>query len=227
MSFIVAIDGTAGTGKSTLAKMIAKDFDFMFLDTGAMYRAVAVKALENNIDLEDEEALGKMLENTTIMFENAEDGTQKVFLDAKEVTTQIRGTKAGNNASKVSGNKVVRYKMVELQRKMAKGSNVILEGRDTTTLVFPNANVKIYLDGAEDERALRRYKEFVAKGIDITLEQVKEDMLKRDKYDKEKEVGALKIADDAHVIDTTGMTIECQREVLENIIKEEFDKYEK
>lgn len=226
MAFIVAIDGTAGTGKSTLAKMIAKDFNLMFLDTGAMYRAVAVKALENNIDLENEEALEVMLENTEITFENVEDGTQKVFLDGKDITSQIRGTKVGNNASKVSGNKVVRYRMVDLQRKMAEGQNVILEGRDTTTLVFPNANVKIYLDGDEDERALRRYKEFVAKGIDISLEQVKEDMLKRDKYDKEKEVGALKIANGAHVIDTTGMTIEYQKEILENIIKEELDKYE-
>ena len=110
---------------------------------------------------------------------------------------------------------------------MAEGKNVILEGRDTTTLVFPNANVKIYLDGDVDERALRRYKEFVAKGIDITLHQVKEDMIKRDKYDKEKEVGALKIAEGAHIIDTTGMTVEYQKEVLENIIKEELDKYEK
>lgn len=226
MAFIVAIDGTAGTGKSTLAKILAKEFGFLFIDTGAMYRAIALKILHNKIDVENENDLKEMLFNTKIEFEEHKD-IQNVYLDGQDVTKAIREKEIGNLASKYSGIKMIRYKMVELQREMAMGQNVIMEGRDITTVVFPNANVKIYLDGTIEARALRRYKEFVAKGIDITLEKVIEDMTARDKFDKEKEVGALKIAESAKVIDTTNMNLEEEKEVLKSIIKEELKKYEK
>jgi len=226
MSFIVAIDGTAGTGKSTLSKEIAKELNFTFIDTGAMYRAITLKILKNNINIEDKLQLEKLLNETKINFEIDSEGNQLVILDGKDVTGEIREDYISQNASKVSVKKEIRYKLVELQREMANGKNVIMEGRDITTVVFPNANVKIFLDGDINERASRRYKEFKAKGLDVTLEQVKKDMIERDKRDKNKEVGALKVAADAKFVDTTYMNIQEEKMELKKIIKEELDKYE-
>jgi len=226
MSFIVAIDGPAGTGKSTLSKEIAKKLNIIYIDTGAMYRAITLKILKNNINIEDKLQLEKLLNETKINFEIDSEGNQLVILDGKDVTGEIREDYISQNASKVSVKKEIRYKLVELQREMANGKNVIMEGRDITTVVFPNANVKIFLDGDINERASRRYKEFKAKGLDVTLEQVKKDMIERDKRDKNKEVGALKVAADAKFVDTTYMNIQEEKMELKKIIKEELDKYE-
>lgn len=226
MSFIVAIDGTAGTGKSTLAKEIAKELGLMFIDTGAMYRAITLKILQNNINIENKEELKKLLNETQIQFEADSEGKQFVILDGKNVTDEIREDYISQNASKISTNKEIKYKLVEIQRLMAKGKNVIMEGRDITTLVFPNANVKIFLDGDVNERALRRYKEFKAKGLNVTLEQVKKDMIERDKRDQNREVGALKVTNDANFIDTTYMNIQEEKKALKEIIEKELNKYE-
>ena len=218
MGFIVAIDGTAGTGKSTIAKAISKEQGFTYIDTGAMYRAITLYLLTNNIDLNDKKSIEDVLKKIDIKFEKLENDNQIVLLNGENVTSRIRDVDITNSVSKVSSIKEIRFKMVELQRNMAEGKDVIMEGRDITTLVFPNANVKIYLDASVRERAKRRYKEFNEKGINITLKQVEEDIIVRDKQDKEKEIGALKIAEDAIYIDTSTLSIIQVKEKINSII---------
>jgi len=215
MSFIVGIDGPAGTGKSTLTKLISKELDLINIDTGATYRCVALKAIKNNIKLEEKDKIINLLDDIKIEFKNAED-KQMVFLDDEDVTERIRQNDVNSIVSPISSIKEVRFKLVDLQRKLAEGKNVIMEGRDITTYVFPNADVKIYLDASMEERAKRRYKENLEKGIETSYEEVYENIRARDENDKAKEVGALKIADDAVIIDTTPLTIE---EVKDKIIK--------
>ena len=218
MGFIVAIDGTAGTGKSTIAKAISKEQGFTYIDTGAMYRAITLYLLTNNIDLNDKKSIEDVLKKIDIKFEKLENDNQIVLLNGENVTSRIRDVDITNSVSKVSSIKEIRFKMVELQRNMAEGKDVIMEGRDITTLVFPNANVKIYLDASVRERAKRRYKEFNEKGINITFKQVEEDIIVRDKQDKEKEIGALKIAEDAIYIDTSTLSIIQVKEKINSII---------
>lgn len=215
MSFIVGIDGPAGTGKSTLTKLISKELNLINIDTGATYRCVALKAIKNNITLEEKDKIIALLDNINIEFKNEED-KQKVFLDGEDVTERIRENDVNNIVSPVSSIKEVRFKLVDLQRKLAEGKNAIMEGRDITTYVFPNADVKIYLDASMDERAKRRYNQNLEKGIKTSYEDVYENIQLRDENDKAKEVGALKIADDATIIDTTNLTIE---EVKNKIIE--------
>jgi len=215
MSFIVGIDGPAGTGKSTLTKLISKELNLINIDTGATYRCVALKAIKNNIKVEEKDKIIDLLDDIKIEFKNEED-KQKVFLDDEDVTERIRQNDVNDIVSPVSSIKEVRYKLVELQRKLAEGKKVILEGRDITTYVFPNADVKIYLDASSEERAKRRYKQNLEKGIETSYQEVYEKICARDKNDMEKEMGALKIAEDATVIDTTNLSIE---EVKEKIIE--------
>lgn len=219
MSFIVAIDGPAGTGKGTITKLISKELGLINIDTGATYRCVALYAIRNNIKLEETEKIINSLKNIEIYMEN-EKGEQKIFLNEEEVSKQIRSKEVTKIVSQISSIKEVRYKMVEVQRKLAEGKDVIMEGRDITTVVFPNANVKIYMDAEEEERAKRRYKEMQEKGIQMTYEEVLKNIQIRDKNDKEKEVGALKIAEDAIYLDTTGLSIEEVKDKILNIIKE-------
>ena len=215
MSFIVAIDGPAGTGKSTLTKLISKELDLINIDTGATYRCVALKTIKNNIKLEEKDKIIDLLDDIKIEFKN-EENKQKVFLDGEDVTERIRENDVNNIVSPVSSIKEVRFKLVDLQRKLAEGKNAIMEGRDITTYVFPNADVKIYLDASMEERAKRRYKQNLDKGIETSYEEVYENICARDENDKAKEVGALKIAEDATVIDTTNLSIE---EVKQKIIE--------
>lgn len=215
MSFIVGIDGPAGTGKSTLTKLIAKELGLINIDTGAMYRCVALKVIKNNIELDQEEEIINLLDDIDIELKN-EDDIQKIFLDGEDVTERIRENDVNNIVSPVSSIKEVRFKLVELQRKLAKGKKVILEGRDITTYVFPNADVKIYLDASIEERAKRRHKQNLEKGIQSLYEEVYKNIFERDENDKNKEIGALKIAEDATVIDTTNLSIE---EVKDKIIE--------
>ena len=219
MSFIVAIDGPAGTGKGTITNLISKELGLVNIDTGVTYRCVALYAIRNNIKLEETQKIINSLKNIHIEMKN-ENGEQKVFLNNEEVTKKIRNKEVTKIVSQVSSIKEVRYKMVELQRKLAQGKDVIMEGRDITTVVFPNANVKIYMDADEKIRAQRRHKEMQEKGIQMTYEEVLKNIQIRDKNDKEKEIGALKIAEDAIYIDTTGHSIEEVKDKIINIIKE-------
>ena len=219
MSFVVAIDGPAGTGKGTITALISKEMGLVNIDTGATYRCVALYAIRNNIKLEETSKIIASLENIQIDMEN-ENGEQKVFLNGEDVSKEIRSKEVTLIVSQVSSIKEVRYKMVDIQRSLAKGKNVIMEGRDITTVVFPNADVKIYMDAEEAERAKRRYKEFQEKGIDMSYEEVLKNIRARDKNDREKEVGALKIAEDAIYLDTTDLTIEEVKEKVKNIIKQ-------
>lgn len=215
---IVAIDGPAGTGKGTVAKLISERLDFIYIDTGAMYRCITLKMIRENISLDEEEKIKDLLERTKITFKNLGD-KQHVYLDGEDVSDLIRKPNVNELVSPVSAIKIIRIKMVELQRKLGEEGNVIMEGRDITTVVFPNAEVKIYLDAKLEIRAERRYKELIARGNDVTYEDTLESIRKRDKNDMEKEMGALKIAEDAVVIDTSNMTIEEVYDKIKEIIE--------
>lgn len=221
MSFIVAMDGPAGTGKGTITSLISKEMGLVNIDTGATYRCVALYAIKNNIKLEEKEKIIESLPNIHIDMKN-EQGVQKVYLNNEDVTSEIRSKEVTKIVSQVSSIVEVRLAMVEVQRNLAKGKDVIMEGRDITTYVFPNADVKIYLDADEEERAKRRYKEIQEKGIEMTYEEVLKNIQIRDKNDKEKEIGALKIAEDAIYIDTTNLSIEEVKEKVKKIITEKY-----
>lgn len=218
MSFVVAIDGPAGTGKGTITGLISKEMGLVNIDTGATYRCVALSTIRNNIKLEETEKIIKLLDSIEIDMKN-DNGVQTVFLNGEDVTTEIRSKEVTKIVSQVSSIKEVRFKMVDIQRKLAEGKDVIMEGRDITTYVFPNADVKIYLDADEEERAKRRYKELQEKNVEMSYEEVLENIRARDKNDREKEIGALKIVEDATYIDTTNMTIEQVKQAVIEVIK--------
>lgn len=217
MSFVVGIDGPAGTGKGTITSLISKELGLVNIDTGATYRCVALYAIRNGVKLEEKDKIIALLDEINIDMKN-ENGNQKIYLNGEDVSKEIRSKEVSSIVSQVSSIIEVRLKMVDLQRKLAEGKDVIMEGRDITTYVFPNANVKIYLDADENERARRRYKEMIEKGTEITFEEVLDNIKKRDKNDKEKEMGALKIAEDAIYIDTTNLSIEEVKEKVKEII---------
>ena len=204
---IIAIDGPAGSGKSTVAKEVAKKLGLIYVDTGAMYRALTLKAIEKKIDLTDTDALINLAKNTEIRLATDKDFRLSVKVDGKDVSEEIRTSFVTNSVKHVACISGVRKEMVNLQRKAARDEGAVLEGRDIGTIVFPDADVKIYLDAGIDERVRRRYKELVAKDRGITIEEVKKDVAVRDKSDEERSVGPLKKADDAILIDTTDMTI--------------------
>lgn len=204
---IIAIDGPAGAGKSTIAKIIAKKLGILYLDTGAMYRAVGLNALLNDVDISDAVAVEKMLATTKVDVK-MEEGVQHVYLNGKDVSVEIREHRVSKAASDISAVPCVRYKMVELQREIASSVDTVLDGRDIGTFVLPSAEHKIYLTASVDERAQRRYKELVAKGVECNLEEIKEDIEKRDYNDMHRELAPLKKADDATEVDTTGMDID-------------------
>lgn len=220
MSFIVAIDGPAGTGKGTVTKLIAKELGLVNIDTGAMYRCVTLQALRNNItSINEKEKIIEIAKNIDIRFEEKNE-QQYVYLNKEDVTKEIRSKEVSGFVSPVSSIPEVREILVNMQRIIGKNTDVIMEGRDITTVVFPNANVKIYLDANVDERAKRRFLENQEKGIEMTYEEVLESIRKRDHNDINKPVGALKIAEDAIVIDTTFLTIEQVKEQVKKLILE-------
>ena len=224
MSFIVAIDGPAGTGKGTVTSIIANKCNLLNIDSGATYRCVTLKMLRKGYTLEDKEEIIEIAKNIDIDMEKLEDGTLKIYLDGEDVTEEIRSCEVSKNVSQVSSIVEVRLSMVDLQRKLAEGKDVIMEGRDITTYVFPNADVKIYMDADVEERAKRRFLQNQEKGINMSYEEVLENIKKRDYNDMHKEIGSLMLAEDAILIDTTHNTIEKNVELIENIIKEKRGK---
>lgn len=216
MSFIVAIDGPAGSGKGTIAEIIADKLDFKKIDTGAMYRCVALYLLENNIEINNIPKITSKLDEINIIMDES---SKLVYLNNEDVTNKIRQPNVSKIVSQVSSIRTIRLKLIDLQREIAKGKNVVMEGRDITTVVFPNADVKIYLDAELEVRAKRRYKELSEKDKNIKYEDVLNNIIIRDKNDKEKEFGALKIADDAIVVDTTFLDINDVANKIINIIK--------
>jgi len=207
---VVGIDGPAGSGKGTIAKIISEKCNLVNIDTGATYRCVTLKMLRNNFTLDDKDKIIELSKNIDISFKNG-----RVYLDNEDVTEEIRSKEVTDLVSPLSSIVEVRENLVSLQRKMALSNNVIMEGRDITTVVFPNADVKIYLDASIDERASRRYKENLSKGINTTYSEVYDNIAKRDYNDMHKEVGSLVRTDDQIYIDTTNLTID---EVVSKVI---------
>lgn len=214
MHKIVAIDGPAGSGKGTIAGIVSKKCNLVNIDTGATYRCVALKALRNGLDLNDKEAIIEISKNINIEFTK----DARVFLDGEEVTNDIRSKEVTKIVSPISSIVEVRENMVELQRKLAGDNDVILEGRDITTVVFPNANYKFYLDATLEERANRRFKQNMEKGIDMSYEEIYENIKARDYNDMHKEVGSLTRTDEQVYIDSTNLTIDEVAEIIINIV---------
>lgn len=204
----IAIDGPASSGKSTVAKIIAKNLGYTYLDTGAMYRCATYIALKNNYSENDISAILKELSEHPITFKKADDGSQLVFLGTEDVTLAIRQNDVTNNVSWVSAIAEIREELVAQQRRIAQDGAIIMDGRDIGTVVLPDAELKIFLIASVDERAERRYRENLEKGIDSDFETLKEEIAARDFKDSHREVSPLKAADDAIVFDTTGVTIQ-------------------
>ena len=222
MAYSVAIDGPAGAGKSTIAKLISREMGYIYVDTGAMYRAMAVYFSKNKVNPEDESAINEAVKNVDIKIEY-QNGEQQVILNGENVTGLLRTEETGNMASKTSKYKEVRSKLVELQRELAKTTDVVMDGRDIGTTVLPDAFVKIYLTASSDARAKRRYDELVAKGEQCDLSAIKEDIEKRDYQDMHREISPLKQAEDAVLLVTSDMNIEqvvaAMRDIIDNAVK--------
>ena len=217
---IIAIDGPAGSGKSTIAKLIAEDLELVYLDTGAMYRLVTLKALNDGI-LGNLDKIIKMLDNLNIDIK--ENG---FYLDDIDVSEEIRKPVVSENVSDIAAIREVREKMVDLQRKFSESKNVILDGRDIGTVVFPNADVKIFLVADAKERANRRYNELVAKGENVRIEEIYENILKRDEIDSTRKESPLKKADKAIEVDTTSKNIEEVKNEILNIVRKKINNIE-
>ncbi|MBQ4159348.1 MAG: (d)CMP kinase [Clostridia bacterium] len=219
-TYSVAIDGPAGAGKSTIAKAAAAQLRFIYIDTGAMYRAVALYAIRNDLPWDNAEGkLAAALDNIEIAIDYVED-SQHIFLNGEDVSGLIRTPQVSAGASAVATVQAVRIKLVELQRKLAKGKNVIMDGRDIGTHVLPDADVKIYLTASVDARAQRRYKELMEKGEKVDFETIKTDIIARDKNDSEREFSPLRQAEDALFVDNSNMNVEESVNYLISVIKE-------
>ena len=223
MSFIVAIDGPAGSGKGTITKLAGKKLDLINIDTGAMYRCASLYMIRNNIKLDETEKIAEMLKNIKIE-QNKIDDVDKFFLNGEDVSGLIREKEVNEIVSQVSHIVIVRERMVELQREMGKNSNIIMEGRDIGTNVFPNADVKIFLDCSVEERARRRYKQNLEKGINETFEEVLSNIKERHRLETEREVAPFVKAEDAIYIDSSNMTIEEVSDKIIEIIKQKMNK---
>ena len=215
----VAIDGPAGAGKSTISRKAAKELGYIYVDTGALYRAVGLKFSRLGVDTELKCDIDKILAETQVDIRFVED-EQHVFLDGEDVSSEIRTPAASMMASAASAKPQVRAFLLEMQRKLAENNNVLMDGRDIGTVVLPNATVKIYLTATAEDRAQRRYKELCEKGESVTFEEVYDDMVKRDYNDMNREIAPLKRADDAVLADTTGFEFEQSLALILKIVKE-------
>ena len=220
---IIAIDGPAASGKSTTAQLLAQKLGYVYIDTGAMYRACALKAKKMGIDINDEESIRELLDDIDIRIEN-HNSKNRIFLDGEEVSEDIRADDISALASAISAIPAVRYKMVELQRKMGEKGGVILDGRDIGTFVFPTAEVKFFLTASPEVRAKRRWLELKQKGINKDFSEVLADLVKRDNNDSQRALAPLKKADDAIEVDTSNMTIEEQTDFLYQIIRSRMEE---
>lgn len=221
MGFIVAVDGTAGSGKGSITKIVAERLNLIAIDTGAMYRCVALAMLEQNIKIEELDKIAELLRNIKIEFAEDANG-KKVFLNGNDVSLKIRTVEVTEYASPVATIGIVREHLVNLQRKMAESIDVIMEGRDIGTNVFPNANVKIYLDASPEERAQRRFRQNKENGIDTPYEEILQNVIDRDYRDSHRKLSPLTKAPDAICVDSTGMTVEEEAEEVIRIIKEKM-----
>lgn len=219
MIYNIAIDGPAGAGKSTIAKKLAADLGYVYVDTGAMYRAMAYYFLQNNIAADDEAAISAACPDVNVTIEY-KDGAQQVILNGENVNGVIRNEEVGNMASAISVYPVVRTKLVELQRQLAAKQSVIMDGRDIGTVVLPDANVKIYLTASSKVRAKRRYDELTAKGEKCDLDAIEQDIIDRDYRDMHRETSPLKQADDAVLLDSSDLDIDGVVAKMKEIIKE-------
>ena len=201
-NLVIAVDGPAGAGKSTISKLIADKLNINYIDTGAMYRAITYKCLQNNIDINNEEEVINIAKDCEIDFKD-----NNIYLNGDILKDEIRTIEVSNNVSNVAKIKEVRYLMVDVQRNIGKVSSVILDGRDIGSYVFPNADYKFFLVATPEERGKRRYKELINKGHDVNLEEIINDIIKRDEIDSNREFAPLIKADDAIEIDTTGKSI--------------------
>ena len=215
---IIGIDGPAGSGKSTLSKMVSERLGFTYLDTGAMYRAITYLAIKKEI-VDDEEAVSTFVLGLDVILK-FENGNTRVFVNDEEVTDFIRTPEVNSKVSEIARMPAVRKELVRMQKRMGEIGNIVAEGRDTTTVVFPDADLKIYLIASVDVRAERRHKEFLEKGIDIDIEEVKANLRKRDEIDSGREVSPLKKAENAIEVDTSTLSVDEEFEILiENIKK--------
>lgn len=217
---IITIDGPAGAGKSTVSKVLAKKLGYIYLDTGALYRALAYKILINKVPLDDVSDLNSLCSNTSVSLKNV-DGQMNVYVDGDDVGDKIRTEEIGLIASKISAFAVVRQALLQLQREVANQGDIVAEGRDMGSVVFPNADYKFYLDADIEERIKRRYKELLGKGHSSEFQSIQKDMLARDKQDSEREIAPLKPTSHSIIIDSTKLSVV---EIVEKIIRQISNK---
>ncbi|MGQ7499191.1 (d)CMP kinase [Streptococcus suis] len=223
-SIQIAIDGPASSGKSTVAKIIAKDLGYTYLDTGAMYRSATYLALTNGVEVTDQDRIVDLLAQNPIRFGRDDDGQQLVFVGEQDVTLPIRDNQVTNNVSAVAALPLVREELVRLQQEIAQAGGIVMDGRDIGTVVLPQAELKIFLIASVEERAMRRFKENTERGIETDLETLKEEIAARDYKDSNRTVSPLKAADDAITFDTTGVSIEGVVKFISEKAKEILDK---
>jgi cytidylate kinase len=218
----IAIDGPAAAGKSTIAKIVAEQLGYIYIDTGAMYRAITLKALNEGINMASNQEAGALLMETDIDLQPSDNG-QLVFLDKKNVTEDIRSQHVTKAVSEMAAHELVRLRMVELQQHLAEGRGVVMDGRDIGTHVLPNAALKVFMSASVEERARRRFEENKKRNIETPLEELQDEIAKRDKMDSEREVAPLRKADDAIFIDTTPLTIQQAAEEILRLAKERLN----
>jgi cytidylate kinase len=217
---IIAIDGPAAVGKSTMGKLIARELDFLYIDTGAIYRAITWKVLKNNINVSDENIISNLVSDTCITIEKVNCKSLNdychIFVDGEDITEEIRNPKIDQNVSQIARLPKIRKQLIYLQRKLAEKGNIVMEGRDIGSVILPQSDIKFYFTASEEERIKRRYKELIDKGYSIDYEEVKKQIIQRDKIDSKRKSAPLIKAKDAILIDSTEKSIE---EVKDNILK--------
>lgn len=217
----IAIDGPAGAGKSTIAKKLSKDLGYIYVDTGAMYRAIALYLIKNNIQADNDSEISNALDTIEVTI-GYKDGAQRIYLNNEDVTAFLRTEEVGNMASKSSANPKVRAKLTELQRQLARKENVVMDGRDIGTVVLPDAQVKIYLTASSKVRAKRRFDELTAKNEECDLDKIEQDIIQRDHQDMTREIAPLKQAEDAVLLDSSEMTIDEVINEMKHIIQDKI-----